>query len=149
MRLLTSLVLSLQNAKNKSINKFVFRPEMSWYPCHEWQRRDKVLDLKTSYSGNLNRFTKMISNVKPEWGLCHLPLLFSSHSTRLLAATTLRNVLGTKNLSQILGRTLSDFLLSVSSLLISTLQLKENPSPTPCRVSWMRPRILGEWRWSE
>ena len=26
-----------------------------------------------------------------------------SHSTRLLAATTLRNVLGTKNLSQILG----------------------------------------------
>ena len=31
-------------------------------------------------------------------------LIFFSHSTRLLAATTLRNVLGTKNLSQILGR---------------------------------------------
>ena len=31
-------------------------------------------------------------------------LFFVSHSTRLLAATTLRNVLGTKNLSQILGR---------------------------------------------
>ena len=29
-----------------------------------------------------------------------------SHSTRLLAATTLRNVLGTKNLSQILGNKL-------------------------------------------
>ena len=28
---------------------------------------------------------------------------FSSHSTRLLAATTLRNVLGTKNLSEILS----------------------------------------------
>ena len=30
-------------------------------------------------------------------------LLFSSHSTRLLAATTLRNVLGTKNLAEILS----------------------------------------------
>ena len=28
---------------------------------------------------------------------------FSSHSTRLLAATTLRNVLGTKNLAEILS----------------------------------------------
>lgn len=29
--------------------------------------------------------------------------LFHSHSTRLLAATTLRNVLGTRNLSEILS----------------------------------------------
>lgn len=34
----------------------------------------------------------------------HLYLkLFFSHSTRLLAATTLRNVLGTKNLAEILS----------------------------------------------
>ena len=30
-------------------------------------------------------------------------LIISSHSTRLLAATTLRNVLGTKNLAEILS----------------------------------------------
>ena len=30
-------------------------------------------------------------------------VFFSSHSTRLLAATTLRNVLGTKNLAEILS----------------------------------------------
>ena len=32
-----------------------------------------------------------------------LPVLLFSHSTRLLAATTLRNVLGTKNLAEILS----------------------------------------------
>jgi hypothetical protein len=31
------------------------------------------------------------------------PPIFLSHSTRLLAATTLRNVLGTKNLAEILS----------------------------------------------
>ena len=35
--------------------------------------------------------------------LCDINFLFFSHSTRLLAATTLRNVLGTKNLSEILS----------------------------------------------
>ena len=35
--------------------------------------------------------------------LCGINFLFFSHSTRLLAATTLRNVLGTKNLSEILS----------------------------------------------
>ncbi len=34
------------------------------------------------------------------WFLCHF---ICSHSTRLLAATTLRNVLGTKNLAEILS----------------------------------------------
>ena len=34
--------------------------------------------------------------------LTYVPF-FSSHSTRLLAATTLRNVLGTKNLAEILS----------------------------------------------
>ena len=33
----------------------------------------------------------------------HFTTLLISHSTRLLAATTLRNVLGTKNLSEILS----------------------------------------------
>lgn len=33
----------------------------------------------------------------------HFLLLYYSHSTRLLAATTLRNVLGTKNLAEILS----------------------------------------------
>lgn len=36
-----------------------------------------------------------------DW-MCFLNLFFS-HSTRLLAATTLRNVLGTKNLAEILS----------------------------------------------
>jgi erythrocyte band 7 integral membrane protein len=40
----------------------------------------------------------------PEFHLIiFLRLKYCSHSTRLLAATTLRNVLGTKNLSQILA----------------------------------------------
>ena len=33
----------------------------------------------------------------------NIPFLPSSHSTRLLAATTLRNVLGTRNLAEILS----------------------------------------------
>ena len=33
----------------------------------------------------------------------HSPPIHRSHSTRLLAATTLRNVLGTKNLAEILS----------------------------------------------
>ena len=38
-----------------------------------------------------------------QFGISPLSLLFLSHSTRLLAATTLRNVLGTKNLAEILS----------------------------------------------
>ena len=45
--------------------------------------------------------------------------IFFSHSTRLLAATTLRNVLGTKNLSQILGR--KPICLSIVDVICSDL----------------------------
>ena len=41
--------------------------------------------------------------VKSIWNWWYLFFLASSHSTRLLAATTLRNVLGTKNLAEILS----------------------------------------------
>ena len=48
-----------------------------------------------------NQFVYTWMSLKFE--LCGINFLFFSHSTRLLAATTLRNVLGTKNLSEILS----------------------------------------------
>lgn len=47
-----------------------------------------------------------VNNYKPNRFICFLSKKINSifsHSTRLLAATTLRNVLGTKNLSETLS----------------------------------------------
>ena len=72
-----------------------------------------------------------VLDVKPDYDLVNSLLenpcftvfcFFFSHSTRLLAATTLRNVLGTKNLSQILG---------MESICLSIVDVMSNSN-----VSW-------------
>ena len=50
-------------------------------------------------STNFQPYIKSVMTPDP----CKILKIFFSHSTRLLAATTLRNVLGTKNLSEILS----------------------------------------------
>jgi len=56
-------------------------------------------------SSNTNTFCLLhyIWTIRSDAWVCLTFLLICSHSTRLLAATTLRNVLGTKNLAEILS----------------------------------------------
>ena len=67
-----------------------------------------------------------------------------SHSTRLLAATTLRNVLGTKNLSEILSEREVSFSFKLEPKIVENICRR---SLTWCRPPWTRPLTPGGWRW--
>ena len=62
----------------------------------------------------------------------------SSHSTRLLAATTLRNVLGTKNLSEILSER------EVMNNILSTFRILFALIPTLQAISHVMQNALDE-----
>ena len=73
-----------------------------------------------------------------------------SGSARLLAATTLRNVLGTRNLGDILSE--REAIAQVSGAHGTKPEYLNNDNNQPCRkcnLVWTRPRTPGEYWWRE